>query len=182
MSGCFLGPYTNYDPPVDCPVELYELHNASVEPPVAGVVRNNTWVDVTGTFEDLGTSDLTVDVYTVDCDGQPIAHTTRTDVYHHWRITLTGATPGDDLHINGTYAGKVQASGTCPAPLEPDPTCSGMYDWSECEGEGSGSGSGSDTNMPGDDDVGCNAVGAPGLAFALIALGVFARRRCERTR
>jgi uncharacterized protein (TIGR03382 family) len=178
MSGCFYGPFISDDPPVNCPYEEYRWDNLSSDAPTATVLRNNVMVDVMGTIDDLGSAPLTVDIYTVDCDGVPVAHTTSSESFHHWQFTLSGANAGETLYIDGQYHGPVKAADTCSTmALAPMPQCSGMYDWSICEG--SGSGSGSDTvTPPGDDDTGCNASGASGLAMiAVVLAAIIVRRR-----
>jgi uncharacterized protein (TIGR03382 family) len=185
MSGCFYGPFISGDQPVNCPVEIYawESYGAdSGEPPVATVMRNGATVDVMGTLEDLGSSEETVDIYDVDCDGVPVAHHTTIETFHHWRFTLAGANEGETLYLNGSYHGPILAPGTCPTtPLDPTPQCSGMYDWSVCEDTGSGSGS----DNSGDIDTGCNAGGNNGFAGVLLGLafvGVTRRRRAATMR
>jgi len=179
MSGCFYGPFVSTYQPLNCPWEMYEWENQgpdTAQAPTVTVMRNNMSIDVLGTIEDLGSAPQTVDIYTVDCGGNPVAHMTTTEAFHHWRFTLTGVNAGETIYVNGNYNGQVMASGTCTTDtVTPAPQCSGMYDWSVCEG----SGSGSDTVVPpGDDDTGCNAIGgAPGLIVALSLLVVRRRRR-----
>jgi uncharacterized protein (TIGR03382 family) len=182
MSGCIYGPFVQAtNPSVSCEIEVYvRSTDVSFNAPEAHVFRNNVMVDVTGTVEDLGPVDLDMAIYTVDCDGQVVATSHTTEAYTHFSLTLANAQPGELLYVNGGDRGYIQpATSTCPAPEPaPQPSCSGMYDWSMCEG--SGSGSGSDTNMPGDDDVGCNAGGASSLVWSVFALALIVRRCVAR--
>lgn len=182
MSGCFYGPFYSDQTPVNCPVEMYEWESFGVdsgEPPIATVMRDGAPVDVTGSVEDLGSSSETVDIYDVDCNGVPVAHSTSMEPFHHWRFTLSGALEGEMLYVNGGVKGILLASGTCSTtPLDPMPQCSGMYDWSVCDNNGSGSGS--DSEDAGDIDTGCNSGGSSGAASVLVGLallGVHRRRR-----
>jgi hypothetical protein len=120
MSGCFYGPFTSDDQPVNCPYEMYERVVGSIQPPIATVLRNNVMVDVTGTIEDLGSAPIEVDIYTVDCDGVPFAHTMSSEECFHWRFTLSGANEGEALYINGNLHGQVKPADTCATtPLQP---------------------------------------------------------------
>ena len=184
MSGCFYGPFVSDAQPVNCPVEIYEWESFGIdgEPPVATVMRDSVMVDVTGTVEDLGTNNETVDIYDVDCDGVPVAHRTTEEPFHHWKLALSGALEGEMLYIDGQSNGLVLASGTCATtPLDPMPHCSGMYDWSVCE-TGSGLGSGSDDESGIDTDLGgCNAVGSGGAESVLVGLALVVVNRRRRT-
>lgn len=172
MSGCFTGPYVSaYDPPIDCAVEVYKRQE-DPEMPKAWVLRGDEMVDVTGAVEYVGADDLGITIYTVDCDGNPVSQVRNTMLFDHYRLMLAGAQVGEALTIDGSPAGAVMsAGGACGSfTTLPEPSCSGMYDWSVCDGNGSGSGSGA--TPPENDDTGCNATGASNLcvAFALLAL------------
>lgn len=178
MSGCFYGPFVSTYQPLNCPWEMYDWESQGPDTgqaPTVTVMRNNMPVDVLGTIEDLGSAPTTVDIYTVDCGGNPVAHTTDTQSFHHWRFTLTGVYEGETIYVNGNYNGQVMANGTCaPDNVTPAPQCSGMYDWSMCDGSGSGS-DGGDPIDP--DHVGCSASGGAGVFVAIALLAVVLRRR-----
>lgn len=178
MSGCFFGPFISDDQPINCAYEVYEHEGwGTPEAPLATVLRNNQPVDVTGTIEDLGAVELSVDIYTVDCDGVPVAHTTSSESFHHWKFTVAGANAGEILYVDGGYRGPLLPAGTCSTiALDPKPECSGMYDWSVCEMNGSGSGSDGSGR---DDTVGCNA-GHNGATSVLLGLALFGLSRRRR--
>lgn len=184
MSGCFVGPYVapSYDTPVDCAIEIYQrAGELPPDGPRASVFRNGIEVTVTGTVENLGQVDLGLAIATVDCDGNVLSTSHQSQLYDHYRFTLSGAQPGEPLWIDGSLSGTVQSpvNGGCPAPMPtPEPVCSGNYYPCPYEGADGGIDPGGQSTAP-EDDTGCNAGGASSgliVAFALLAV----RRRRAR--
>jgi hypothetical protein len=175
ISGPYLG--TGSQLPLGCPFHVY---GSLVPPPSSGtliptitVLRNGTYVDVTGAYTS-DTLDLPVTRTFVDCRGNPTTTVPSLETYQHFAIPPLNVQVGEEIGFgrNWFIGIKIVAAATCPAPLVPMPVCMEVQ---QCFPGG-----------PFGDDVvdnGCQARGGAGLAAgaALLALLRWAprRRRCR---
>jgi uncharacterized protein (TIGR03382 family) len=174
-STCVLGPFARpaFNPPTDCTVRYYRRAGEVDPPPRAQVYRNNVPVDVTATVTQVQPIDLDMGIYTVDCDGNVVAESHYQEPFDVFEITLTGALPDEDLYAGQLSLGKVQAAGgACENTEIPVGTCTGMYDWSQCQPP-----PGDDVTPETEDAVGCNATHGASSLLGIALLGAALRRR-----
>jgi hypothetical protein len=180
---CVLGPFVRpaHDPPADCTIVYYRLAAGLDDPPPrATVYRANAPIDVTATSVKVGTQELDQAIYTLDCDYQVVSETHYQEPFDVFHITLEGALPNEHVNIGQLQLTVQPAGGACDTSELPSGSCSGMYDWSQCE----------PMQQPGDevpapeteDAVGCSATNGASsslLGVVLLALSSRMRDRCR---
>lgn len=171
-----LGPFIlNSTPSVNCELIVYQQEGSIA--PTANVLRNGTWVDVTGSVVHVGQVELEQHFYDLDCHGEVIYGGTALVFYDIEAITLAGAGVGEEVFIGeyGPRSAPLVPSGNCTAfGDKPSPYCRGLQP--PCTGDG---------GFNGDDDVeinhGCNATGgAAHLALLALPLALIAGRPRRR--